>query len=177
MTTRILIAITIAVGAMAGMVGGRGVAAPARVESASMEPALRHGQRLLVRPRRSVRGLSRGDVVLVRSEEVGRVVVKRTIGLPGERIEIDAEGRVCVNGQRLDEPYARSSRPVTGAATYVVPRASLFLLGDNRAASSDRRSWRQPDLGAAGRGGEVLRVERSRACWGRRKGHVPDDPK
>src|SRR3546814_11625527 len=104
MTTMILIAITIAVGAMAGMVVRRWVAAPARVESVSMEPTLRHGQRPLVRPRRPVRGLSRGDVVLVRSEEVGRGVVKRAIGLPGERVEVAPGGRVCVAGQRLAEP-------------------------------------------------------------------------
>jgi signal peptidase I len=163
MTTMILIATAIAVGAVAGLAVRRWVAAPARVESVSMEPTLRPGQRLLIRRLRSVHGVARGDVVLVRSEEVGRVVVKRAIGLPGERVDLDGEGRVCVDGQRLAEPYARRPiRPVPRPATYVVPDRSLFLLGDNRAASSDSNTWRQPYLREDAVVGKVVRFDRGR---------------
>jgi signal peptidase I len=163
MTTMILIATTIAVGAIAGLAVRRWVVAPARVESVSMEPTLRPGQRLLVRPLRSLQGIARGDVVLVRSEEVGRAVVKRAIGLPGERVELDGKGQVCVDGQLLAEPYARHpTRPVTGPATYAVPEGSLFLLGDNRAASSDSRTWRQPCLREDALVGRVVWLGRGR---------------
>ena len=164
MTVLILVVATAAVGVVAGLAVRRWVAAPARVESSSMEPTLRPGQRLVVRRRRASEPVTRGDVVLVHSPEIGRVLVKRVIGLPGERIEIDRHGRVRVDGQTIAEPYAR---PVPGpgrerarrsVTTYDVPEGHLFLLGDNRAASSDSRSWRQPYLPAAAVVGRVVGI-------------------
>lgn len=144
MTTLFLLAATVVVGAVAGLAVRRWVITPARVASSSMEPTLRPGQRLVVRRLRPTRRVARGDVVLVRSAELGRVVVKRAIGLPGERIALERDGGVRVDGHRLAEPYARWAPGP--AAAYAVPEGSLFLLGDNRAASNDSRTWRQPYL-------------------------------
>ncbi|WP_153504997.1 signal peptidase I [Cumulibacter manganitolerans] len=158
MTTIMLIATAMMIGLGAGLVLRRWVAAPARIESVSMEPALQPGQRVLVRPLRSVEGVARGDVVLVRSEELGRVVVKRAVGLPGEHIVLDAGGHVWVDGRRLAEPYARHSPQAVRPATYAVPARSLFLLGDNRPISDDSRSWRQPYLREDALVGRVIRL-------------------
>lgn len=142
MTVIVAMAASVLVGALAGLALRRWLFLPARVESSSMEPTLRPRQRLLVRRLRRTGRVARGDLVLVRSEELGRVVVKRAVGLPGEVIHLDQLGRVSVNGDLLVEPSIRqTSRP---AATFVVPDGSLFLLGDNRQASSDSRTWRQP---------------------------------
>lgn len=148
---------TIVVGLLLGLAVRRWVLAPARVESSSMEPTLRPGQRLVIRRHRGP-DVTRGDLVLVRSAELGRVVVKRVIGLPGERVHIDARGRVHIDGRGLEEPYARHAPGP--ASSWSVPGGSLFLLGDNRTVSSDSRRWRRPFLpldavvGRVVRGGE-----------------------
>jgi signal peptidase I len=65
-------------------------------------------------------------------------LVKRVIGLPGERIEL-AHGRVVVDGQPLVEPWA--PEPTFPNASWTVPDGAVFLLGDRRSVSAgDGRS-------------------------------------
>ncbi len=113
-----------------------------QVESISMAPTLAPGQRLLVRRQGTARPLSRGDVVVVESAELGRRMIKRVVGLPGEHIEVDADGRVQVSGHDLAEPYVLHRGGRSG--TFDVPAGHLLLLGDHRARSSDARVWRDP---------------------------------
>ena len=113
------------------------------VESDSMAPTLTPGQLLLTRRLRGSRHVRRGDVVVARSAESGRMIVKRTIGLPGEHVEV-AAGQVRVNGKRLPEPYVTRRGGPSGS--FDVPDGHVLLLGDNRARSRDSRSWRQPYL-------------------------------
>lgn len=112
-----------------------------RVRSGSMEPTLRAGTLWLTRSfgRRAVR---RGDVVVADSAELGRRIVKRVVGLPGEHLVL-VDGRITVDGRVLDEPYAR---PSVFRGTFRVPPGHYLLLGDDRDASDDARSWRQPYL-------------------------------
>jgi signal peptidase I len=114
------------------------------VESISMAPTLAPGQRLLARRPGAGRRLSRGDVVVAESAELGRRVIKRVVGLPGEHIDIDVDGRVQVAGHDLAEPYVVHHGGRSG--TFDVPAGHLLLLGDNRAHSSDARAWREPYL-------------------------------
>lgn len=113
-----------------------------RVESVSMEPALRPGALVLTRALGPGMPLRRGDVVVADSDELGRRVVKRILGLPGEQISI-RDGRVRVDGRPIAEPYASVS---VYRGDFSVPQGRFFLLGDNRDVSSDSRSWRTPCL-------------------------------
>ena len=64
--------------------------------------------------------------------------IKRVIGLPGDEIEL-REGAVFINGERLDEPAnVRSDTDDYGPKA--VPPDHVFVMGDNRAHSSDSRS-------------------------------------
>jgi signal peptidase I len=135
-----------------------------KIPSGSMEPNLLIGDHLLVNkfvaaptltkvedtllPIETIR---RGDIIVFKHPKMPeRDLIKRTIGLPGETIEL-RDRRVYVNGQPLDEPYAhflfkdladvpagdvrRNFGPVT------IPQGQYFMMGDNRDNSEDSRYW------------------------------------
>ena len=124
-----------------------------RVESSSMVPSLRDGDLVwTVRPGRT-RPLARGAVVAVDSRELRRRIVKRIVGLPGEHLTIDGRA-VVADGRLLDEPYATGSSAYRGA--FHVPDGHYLLLGDDRDASSDARSWLHPYVARAEVVGRLL---------------------
>ena len=85
----------------------------------------------------------RGDIVTFWSDELGKVLVKRIIGLPGDVITF-AGGYVYVNGEQLDEPYLMAQGMTECDKTFTVPEGCFFPLGDNRTGSWDARSWDNP---------------------------------
>lgn len=64
--------------------------------------------------------------------------IKRVIALPGERVE-GHNGHVYVDGFLLDEPYLPEGLVTAEFAPVVVPPDQLWVMGDNRASSSDSR--------------------------------------
>lgn len=98
--------------------------------------------------------LNEGEiVVLVKSKELevgdlcafsfsNKVLIKRVVGLPGDIIEMDAEGNVYVNSELLDEPYVvnKALGECDLEFPYQVPESQYFLLGDQRDTSIDSRS-------------------------------------
>ena len=135
-----------------------------KIPSGSMEPNLLIGDHLLVNkfvaaPTLTkaedtllpIEAIHRGDVIVFKHPKMPeRDLIKRTIGLPGETIEL-RERRVYINGKPIDEPYAhflfkdtadvapadvrRNFGPVT------VPAGQYFMMGDNRDNSEDSRYW------------------------------------
>lgn len=85
----------------------------------------------------------RGDIVIFDAVDFpDEHLLKRVIGLPGETVE-GRDGLVYIDGQPLDEPYARE--PIQEAfGPFTVPEDSYFMMGDNRNDSLDSRFWEHP---------------------------------
>jgi signal peptidase I len=158
------------------------VVQPFLIPSESMEHTLLVGDFLLVNkqvyaPAAGIsrwllpyREVTRGDIVVFHfPQDTERFLVKRVVGIPGDRLRID-DGRVMVNGLILDEPYAafepaasnpfrdnfpakvytdpavdpawwRQMQSLTHDGELVVPAGEYFVLGDNRNHSNDSRLW------------------------------------
>jgi signal peptidase I len=80
------------------------VAQPLRVEGAAMSPTLNNGDKIFVSKR--VDQLQRGDIVVFYyPKDTTKSFIKRIVGLPGERVDVDSDGNVTINGQALKESY------------------------------------------------------------------------
>lgn len=100
---------------------------------------LRHGQPpLRVLP---IADVERGDVVVFRyPPNPTRDLVKRCLGLPGDRLEVRPGPPLLINGKTAREPY-RLGVHGTAFGPYRVPEKHYFCLGDHRSQSSDSRAW------------------------------------
>ena len=121
------------------------VVQPVKVEGTSMLPRLENDERIFVNKFiYSFDQIKRDDIVVFWfPNNPSQSFIKRVIGLPGETIRIDSKGQLFVNGLPVDEPYLsreRTQRPTAMADTFV-KQYYYFVMGDNRDASNDSRSW------------------------------------
>ncbi|WP_054876393.1 signal peptidase I [Oxobacter pfennigii] len=113
-----------------------------KIPSSSMHPAIMEGDHIFVTRVYNKGKLQRGDIVLFNSKELNMLLVKRLIGLPGDKIVIDEEGLLHINGEKIDEPYVVRKDNTPG--NFEVPEDCYLFLGDNRAESLDSRFWKMP---------------------------------
>jgi len=123
------------------------IAQPFIVRGESMEPNFDDGDYLIVDELSyAVREPKRGEVVVFHfPKDKKQFFIKRIIGLPGEtvnvydgRVEIIKNGETLVlNEDYLDSRYLSYTEP----KVFALNQNEYVVLGDNRASSSDSRSW------------------------------------
>ena len=134
-----------------------------KIPSGSMEPTLEIGDHLLVN--KFIYGIKipltslnlfpwespqRGDVVVfIYPLEPDKDFIKRVIAVGGDTVRM-VNKRLYINGAEVPDPHAvyREDTLLLGGAQkmhdfgpVIVPRGSLFVLGDNRDHSLDSRFW------------------------------------
>ena len=108
-----------------------------RVTGTSMPPTLENDP-LVVCNKRS--DFKQGDVIAFYYNN--KILLKRVIGVSGDKINITPDGTVFVNDVEIDEPYV--SDKALGECDlkmpYQVPDQKIFVMGDHRSTSIDSRS-------------------------------------
>lgn len=122
------------------------VAQPFVVSGASMEPTFHTGEYLIVDQLSYELGdPHRGDVIIFKYPLIpSRYFIKRVIGLPGETIKISGNKvEIKEVGKdafiTLDEQYVEF--PKESNVEMTLAPDEYFVMGDNRMASLDSRSW------------------------------------
>jgi signal peptidase I len=117
---------------------------PVKVEGTSMLPRLHDGERIFInRFVYQMNPIERGDIVVFYyPKDPDKNFIKRVIGLPGDEITI-SNGKLRINGKLVPELYLSDEyTTVTSPShTWVVEPHHYFVMGDNRDASNDSRSW------------------------------------
>lgn len=121
---------------------------PHKIKGQSMEPNFQDGEFLLTdKVTYRFSQPKRGDVIVFEAPGTNNEeFIKRIIGLPGETISV-INGETKINGAELSENYLPDSFITDGGAflkngqNVTIPDNHYFVMGDNRAASSDSRTW------------------------------------
>jgi len=134
-----------------------------KIPSSSMEPTLLVGDYLLVNkfiygiriPHTDIkffqyRKPERGDVIVfIYPKDPSKDFIKRVIGTEGEKVEI-IQNKIFINDRLIDDPWGHFQtgglpeyylQAIENFGPVVVPKDSLFVLGDNRDNSQDGRFW------------------------------------
>ena len=129
-----------------------------KIPSGSMEPTLLVGDHILVN--KFLYGIKlpyvqstlipisepeRGDIIVfIYPKDKNKDYIKRVIGVPGDRIDIQGR-QIFINGQLFDDKYGhydeKAGNPYRAYGPEVVPEGHYFVMGDNRYHSADSREW------------------------------------
>lgn len=133
-----------------------------KIPSSSMEPTLLVGDHILVN--KFIYGIripliekkffqfkepKRGDIIVfIYPRDRSKDFIKRVIGTEGEKVEI-IQNKLYINDKLIEDPWGRYEKPegirflpsMDHYGPYIVPKNSLFVLGDNRDNSQDSRFW------------------------------------
>ncbi|WML44134.1 signal peptidase I [Neobacillus sp. PS3-40] len=122
---------------------------PVTVFGESMKPTFEDQNKLIVT---KISKIDRFDMIVFDAPDSNENYIKRVIGLPGDKVEMKND-TLYINGKKYKEPYLKTNKEgiasdekLTGdfdlmslLGKSVVPKNSLFVMGDNRRWSKDSR--------------------------------------
>jgi signal peptidase I len=110
----------------------------ADVNGTSMLPTLQNGDFLFMQRTKNV---SRGDIIAVYSDKLDEMLIKRVIAVGGDHIVLNGDG-VYVNDKLVKEDYIKDQdwENDNYYFDFYVGEDRVFVMGDNRNASTDSRS-------------------------------------
>ncbi len=134
-----------------------------KIPSSSMEPTLQVGDHILVN--KFIYGIKipftdmklfqfkkpkRGDIIVfIYPRDRSKDFIKRVIGMEEDKVEI-IRNKIYINDKLINDPWGqyneksdwiRYLQPTEKFGPVIVPKESLFVLGDNRDNSQDSRFW------------------------------------
>lgn len=124
-----------------------------KIYGSSMNPTLENGQAVVsIKTKR----LKSGDVVAF--WQGNKLLVKRVIAGPGQKVDIDVNGKVSVDGKAIHESYVDSESLGNTDIDFPhqVEESRWFCMGDNRESSIDSRSAAIGDISKEQIEGKVL---------------------
>lgn len=123
------------------------VAQPFIVKGPSMDPTFSTGHYLIVDELTyRFKEPQRGDVIILKyPKDPKTFFVKRIIGLPGETVDIK-DGKVSITNKQgsttpLRDDFIDSKNKISDSSRTTLLDTEYFVMGDNRAQSSDSRHW------------------------------------
>ncbi len=140
-------AIVIVISAVLAFALDRFIIVNAKIPSASMEPTIMTGDRLIGNRLAYINSdPQRGDIaIFLYPDNEKEYFIKRVIGLPGETVTIH-DGKVYIDDSPypLEESEYIKTTPFGDFGPFKVPEGAYFMMGDNRNNSMDSRFWNQP---------------------------------